>query len=168
MSTERDCYLHDCVTQTQSERTAFICHSSVAQKFADLRDRYSQGVISLANLASIDGVALDEALDCQAIMSIIAYFGTGICIGDPNSFNLGQLRYGRLVLVNADEVEPEFTANVLVAIHVLLSPVIENQHLWIADVDLANDDGLIDRTLAAARVVVLGSSAAQTVKLNLS
>jgi len=164
----RDCYLHDCVGKNAAELTSFLCLKKDAPRLLAHRDRMFQAVMSLAIPASLDETSdLVDILDCDAVRALIAYFGAGLDYQHTGSFDLVRLRYHHNIIAFADEEEGrEFASNVLAVIHLCLSPLIENKHVFVATLPSSGDEHLIARTVEAAVPAVLGGTVAETISLS--
>ena len=111
----------------------------------------TQAVLSIRpSIIKVEGADFDQVLDCEEIKSIIASLGVGIWLPEfPGAFNIGALRYGKLILWTDGTPDGRHIRDQLYAFFVKLQrPLLEAGRVyevpedWTGEVMMVSESGL--------------------------
>lgn len=97
--------LSDCTSKDSSVAELFIVQDGSAGVTAKrMRDRINQAVFPIdSNIISVKDAEVIDVLDDEAIKSLIAALGVGICLNEGRdvgpTFTLAKIRYGKIIIV---------------------------------------------------------------------
>lgn len=134
--------LADCASSNPADSELLIVQANLVAYARQGRDRLTQAVLSVApSIIKVDIAELDEVLLCSDIQWIIATLGVGVWMpGFPESYNLGALRYGKVILWTDETPEGNHLRDQLIAFFVQFQlPLLEAGRVyevpqgWIGD-----------------------------------
>ncbi|WP_278971984.1 DNA topoisomerase (ATP-hydrolyzing) subunit B [Mobiluncus mulieris] len=123
--------LRDCSSRNAAECEIFIVEGDSAGGSAVAgRDPAHQAILPLrGKILNVEKARLDKALDNKEIQALITAFGTGI----GEDFDLGKLRYYKIVLMaDADVDGQHITTLLLTLLFRYMKPLIEEGHVFLA------------------------------------
>ncbi|MBF0146190.1 MAG: DNA topoisomerase IV subunit B [Magnetococcales bacterium] len=123
--------LTDCTVGDNTQSELFIVEGDSAGGSAkQARNRYNQAVLPLrGKILNVEQANLEKFEKNTEIQSLVTAIGTGC----GKQFDLGSLRYGRIVIMTDADVDGAHIASLLLTFFFrFMTPLIQNGHLYLA------------------------------------